>query len=305
MNISEEMLIVQCSLFNCHLTKGLMGMIRRIFCLLYLLLLFPPDSLLAQRGSLASQPGTHGVWVPPNAGDERLVEPDSTIPAAVNPFAIETDPLQRTPRAAGPAPVTAFKKLSISEVPFQPWARALYTYRQTNQWEPHTRCKPSGGPRQFMTPYGVEFIEAAEIGRTYIVDIGGPHTMRIIYMNSRHPDDLSPSFLGHSVGQWQGNTLVVDTIGFNEGFWIDRFGLPTTQQLHLIERFTRVDENNLKYEFTVDDPGAYTTEWTSGLILRWSPGQELFEYVCQDNNVAPQLMFGASESTTVHRDIVP
>jgi len=156
-----------------------------------------------------------------------------------------------------------------------------------------------------MTPYGVEFIEAAEIGRTYIVDIGGPHTMRIIYMNGRHPADLSPSFLGHSVGQWQGNTLVVDTIGFNDGFWIDRFGLPTTPQLHLIERFTRVDENNLKYEFTVDDPGAYTAEWTSGLMLRWKPGQELFEYICQENNVAPQLMFGASESNALHRDIVP
>jgi len=213
--------------------------------------------------------------------------------------------LQRTPRAAGPAPATAFKKLSISAVPFQPWARALYAYRQLNQWEPHTRCKPSGGPRQFLTPYGVEFIEAADIGRTYIVDIGGPHTMRIIFMNAKHPANLSPSFLGHSVGQWQGNTLVVDSIGFNEGFWIDRFGLPTTAQLHLVERFTRVDANNLKYEVTVDDPGAYTAQWTSGLMLRWSPGQELFEYVCQDNNKAPELMFGTSEAIDRHRIIVP
>jgi hypothetical protein len=277
---------------------------NHILKVLCILLCLAPKIAFAQLGSLASPPGGHGVWVPPNAGDERLVEPDSTIPAAVNPFAIETDPLQRTPRAAGPPPATEFKKLTISEVPFQPWARALYTYRQSHQWEPHTRCKPSGGPRQFLTPYGVEIVEAAEIGRTYIVDIGGPHTMRTIFMNGQHPAKLSPSFLGHSIGQWQGNTLVVDTVGFNDGFWIDRFGLPTTDQLHLIEKFTRVDANNLKYELTVDDAGAYTAKWSSGLMLRWNPGQELFEYICQDNNIAPQLMFDVPASD-IRRSIVP
>ena len=228
-------------------------------------------------GTLAAPPGERGVWVPPNAGDERLVELDSANPASVNLFAIEANPLLRIPRVADAGIVDpSFRKLTVSEIPFQPWAKAMYAYRQENQLEPHTRCKPSGGPRQFLTPYGVEFLELKELQRVLIVDIGGPHSMRVIYMDGKgHPADLDPSYLGHSAGKWEGNTLVVDTVGYNERFWFDRWGLPHTQQLHTIERFTRLDQTTLKYEITVDDPGAYTAPWTSGILLRWNPNQEL------------------------------
>jgi hypothetical protein len=130
--------------------------------------------------------------------------------------------------------------------------------------------------------------------------------MRIVYMDgSPHPAELAPSYLGHSIGKWDSGTLVIDTLGFNERFWFDRWGLPHTHQLHLIERLTRLDQTTLKYEVTVDDPGAYTAPWTSGLLLRWNPSQELFEYVCQDNNLAPQLMVGASEAIDLRSEIVP
>lgn len=278
----------------------------QLSCLSLLLLPFPAFS---QDGTptLMARPGEHGVWLPPNAGDERLVELDSATQAPVNPFAIETNPLQRTPRVTGSTGATTpFKKLTLSEVPFQPWARALYAYRQENQLEPHTRCKPSGGPRQFLTPYGVEFLELPDLQRIFVIDIGGPHTMRVVFMDGRpHPADLTPSYLGHSTGKWDKGTLVIDTIGFNERFWIDRWGLPHTQQLRLVERFTRLDPETLKYEVTVDDPGAYTAPWTSGLSLRWNPNQELFEYVCQDNNLAPQLMVGASEAIDRSSAITP
>ena len=79
-------------------------------------------------------------------------------------------------------------------VPFQPWAKALLEDRNRNQLEPHTRCKPSGFVRQFLTPYGVEFVELPEIQRIFIFDIGGPHTYREIYMDGRtHPANVSPS----------------------------------------------------------------------------------------------------------------
>jgi hypothetical protein len=257
-------------------------------------------------GALAGPPGPRGVWVPPNAGDERLVDFDSSNPAPVNPFAIDTNPLSRIPRTAPSNADPTFRKLTISEVPFQPWARAIYAYRQENQLEPHTRCKPSGGPRPFLTPYGVEFLELNDLQRILIVDIGGPHTMRVIYMDGRpHPKDLDPDYLGHSIGRWDGKTLFVDTVGFNERFWIDRFGLPHTHLLHVTERFTRLDETTLKYEFTIDDPGAYTAPWTSGILLRWNSSQELFEYVCQDNNLAPELMLGTTESMKRTSAIVP
>jgi hypothetical protein len=193
-----------------------------------------------------------------------------------------------------------------STVPFQPWARALYANRGINQLEPHTRCKPSGAARQFLTPYGVEIVDFPELQRIYIFDIGGPHTYRTIYMDGRtHPTNVQPSYYGHSVGRWEGDTLVVDTVGFNEGFWIDRRGLPTTDELRTVERFTRIDAETIKYEFTVDDPGAYTAPWSSGFNLRWEDGTELFEYVCQQANYAPELMVGGEQSINRSTVTVP
>ncbi len=185
--------------------------------------------------------------------------------------------------------------LKISEVPFQPWARAIYEYRQssTTKDDPHVRCKPSGGPRMFHTPYGMEFLDQPDLKRVYIVGVGGPHTWRVIYMDGReHPKDLDPSFSGHSVGRWDGDSLVVDTVGFNEKFWLTREGIPSTEFLHLTERFTRTDYDTLKYEATVDDPGAYTAPWTGGWYIRWQPDHEMYEYVGQDNNRDVRHMYG-------------
>ena len=203
----------------------------------------------------------------------------------------------------GGGPVTA---ANIKDVPFQPWARAVLADRDINQLEPHTRCKPSGVTRPFLTPYGVEFVELQELHRIYIFDIGGPHTYRTIYMDGRsHPTDLSPSFYGHSIGWWQGDTLVVDTIGFNEGFWLDRRGSPHTEQLHSIERFTRTDAATMQYEVTIDDLGAYTKPWKSGFQLRRDGDVELFEYVCQQMNYANELMVGSNESVDRRSPIIP
>jgi hypothetical protein len=193
-----------------------------------------------------------------------------------------------------------------ASVPLQPWARALLANRQVNQLEPHTRCKPSGGIREFLTPYGVEFVEFPEIQRIYIFDIGGPHTYRTIYMDGRtHPPNLQPSYYGHSIGWWEGDTLVVDTTGFNESFWIDRRGTPHTDKLRLLERFTRVDTVTMKYEVTLEDPGALTAPWKTGFNLRWEDGTELFEYVCQQSNYAPTLMVGGETSIDRSSAIVP
>jgi hypothetical protein len=157
-----------------------------------------------------------------------------------------------------------------------------------------------------MTPYGVEFVDAPELHRLFIVDIGGPHTVRIVYMDGRaHPKDPNPSYLGHSTGRWENDSLVIDSVGFNERFWFDRTGLPHTDHLHLIERITRTDVNTIKYQVTVDDPGAYTEKFSTGIVLRWTAGPELFEYVCQDNNHAPELTIGLEKSTNVRPVIVP
>jgi hypothetical protein len=196
--------------------------------------------------------------------------------------------------------------LGLSNVPHQPWARALAADRRTHQLEPHARCKASGVARVFLTPYGVEIVDLPELQRVYIFDVGGPHTYRTIYMDGRtHPADYEPDYYGHSIGWWDGDTLVVDTVGFNEGFWLDRGQLPHTEKLHTVERFTRTDFNTLRYELTIDDPGAYTAPFGGRVDLRWERGTELFEFVCQQANYAHELMVGQQKSVDRSTLIVP
>jgi hypothetical protein len=201
--------------------------------------------------------------------------------------------------------ITSLSVIDHEEVPYQPWAQDLVRYRRSSPLEPHTRCKPSGGPRQFLTPYGAEILEVPELERIFIFDIGGPHTFRIIYMDGRpHPEDLTPSYYGHNIGHWEGDTLVVDSVGYNERFWTDRGRSPHTEQLHMIERFTRTNLNTMTYQVTMDDPNVYTSPWTGEFDLRWMPGSELFEYICQDNNFATSIMIGIEDDVDRSR-IVP
>ena len=191
-------------------------------------------------------------------------------------------------------------------IPYMPWTLAVSNDRRRNELEPHTRCKPSGGPRQWLTPYGAEFIELPEEKIAYIFDIGGPHTYRTIYLDGRsHPAQPTPSYYGHSIGWWEGDTFVVDTIGFNESFWIDRGQIPHTEQLHLVEKYTRTALGSMRYELTVDDPGAYTAPFTGTSNLRWEDGTELFEYVCQQQNQAHTLMVGDGTSVDRNSLIIP
>jgi hypothetical protein len=179
--------------------------------------------------------------------------------------------------------------LEIDEVPFQPWARALFDERRRTQSkdDPHVRCVAPGGPRQFHTPFGLLIYELPEAKRVLVLSGGGPRTWRVIYTDGRpHPtsDDFNPTFLGHSVGKWEGDVLVVDSVGYNEKFWFARAGYPHTEALHLVERISRPDFNTLKYEVTVEDPRTYTRPWTGGHYITWVPNQDFEEYFCQENN---------------------
>ena len=189
-------------------------------------------------------------------------------------------------------------RVHINDVPMQPWARALIKARNERFLadEPYTRCKPSPAARSLGTAYGIEFLNIPGSGRVYMFQTGGAHSYRTIYVDGRtHPAKIDKSYFGHSIGRWEGDTLVIDTVGFNESAWMDRFGMPHTDQLHTVERITRLDFNNLDYSITVEDPGAYTAPWTSGYMKTWEDGTDLFEYVCQENNFGPQLMVGVDE----------
>ena len=196
-------------------------------------------------------------------------------------------------------------KPKLSQIPFQPWARGLFDARVRTRQEPYTRCKPSSGARQVATAYGTQFIEVPELQRFYIIETGGAHSFRTVFMDGKpHPPNLSPSSRGHSIGHWEGDTLVVDTIGFNENVWIDNLGIPTTDRLHTIEKFTRINYGTLHYLITIDDPGAYTAPWTSGIPFRWTAG-ESFEFVCQENNFAPELIMGEDKMPIAPPRFIP
>ncbi len=180
---------------------------------------------------------------------------------------------------------------NIEEIAFKPWARALWDKRQEHDLEPHARCKASGALRQFLTPYGVEILHLPEIQQLYIFDIGGPHTFRTVYLDGRaHPKNLTPTNYGHSVGWWEQDSLIVDTIGFNTDFWFDRSGLPHTELAQVHERLTRVSRDTIEYEFKLFDPSAYDAPVIAKMVLRWHPEEELFEYLCQQSNYASELM---------------
>ncbi len=173
----------------------------------------------------------------------------------------------------------------LVDVPFQPWARAVYEVRQDNlqQHDPESRCLPPGIPRMMATPFPFQIFQLSD--RILFVFEGGAHVWRAVYTDGRpHAKDPNPSFLGDSVGHWEGDTLVVDVIGFNEATWLDQAGHPHTDALHVVERFTRTNEATLRYEVTIDDPKAYTKPWTTSYTIPWAPGAELLEYICQENN---------------------
>jgi hypothetical protein len=170
--------------------------------------------------------------------------------------------------------------------PFQPWALALYEYRQKNSMadDPMKVCIGPGNPRQMHTPGGLRLIEDRNYKRMYMLFGGGNKGWRVIYMDGReppNPDEVTATFYGLAVGKWEGDTLVVQSTGYNARFWFSNGGLPHTEALRLTERFSRPSHDVLEYEVTIDDPRTYTRPWKSAWTLRWVPG-DITEHYCED-----------------------
>jgi hypothetical protein len=235
--------------------------------------------------------GEKGIWNVPyitNMG-MRLVDDNG------KPLAPAVDPAGRgrggAPLGGGEGTAGGGRGGAKSEpwVPFQPWAAAVYDYNSVNQskYDPEGYCLPPGGPRMMATPYPAEIIQLPEQKRIIMIFEGATHIWREIFMDGRpHPtgDALNPTYLGHSIGRWEGDTLVVDVVGFNEATWLDYFGHPHTDQLHVVERFSRPNKQTLHYEATIDDPGAYTKPFKMAWDIPWRANAELSEYICQENN---------------------
>jgi len=188
-----------------------------------------------------------------------------------------------TPPSFGPDLGVGLK--SGEELPLLSSARALIATR-TPADDPVNWCLPLGVLR--YSPYPFRFIQNythKKPTHLYILTewMG---TYRQIFLDGRtHPPDLDPTWYGHSIGWYEKDTLVVDTVGFNGKGWYDRRGTPQTDKLHTIERWTRIDAGSLVQEVTIDDAGAFSRPFTVTFRLRLSqPGDEMIEYVCQENN---------------------
>jgi len=176
--------------------------------------------------------------------------------------------------------------------PMQPWALGVYQNRQRRMLKDDPtfiNCKPPGGPRMYQSDLGIQFVEDVARKRIFVLMGSGNHNYRIIYLDGREQkglvggDDDNPLYFGRAVAKWEGDTLVNDMKDFNEDFWFTNGGLPHTSLLHLTERITRTDNDTLRYQVTVDDPGAYTRPWSATWTLKWNGGGTLPAHFCQNN----------------------
>ena len=166
------------------------------------------------------------------------------------------------------------------EISLTPWGKKIMDSRLSKD-DPEANCLPTGVPR--IAPYPWRILQT----QTHIFYLfeGNIHSFRQIFIDGRkHPADLDPTWYGDSIGTWDGDTLVVDTIGFNDKFWFDFAGHPHTEQLHIVERFRRPDLGHLDIEATITDPGAYTRPFTMYGHSVLQANADLFEYICNENN---------------------
>ncbi len=176
------------------------------------------------------------------------------------------------------------KDLAPGEVSFQAWAAKLYEHRVSTHGfdDPQGRCVLSGVPREDVVPYPFKIMHTTN--HEVVILYEALHSYRQIFMDGRAlPKDPNPSWMGYSIGHWDGDTLVVESAGFVDGNWLDNNGHPGTESLHLTERFHRRDFGHIDLLVTVDDPKAYTKPWTVHLGLTLMADGELIEYVCDED----------------------
>jgi hypothetical protein len=185
--------------------------------------------------------------------------------------------------------------LEGKEPPLQSWARDIYHKRldlAQHKGLPFTdtevSCLSAGMPRMMMgAAYPVQILQTA--GQVTIL-FELIRNVRYIFLTDKHPDpaDIDPSFNGDSIGRWEGDTLIVDTIGLTDRTTVDKYGIPHTDALHVLERIHRTGKDTLEDLMTIEDPKTFTAPWQYRAIYkRASPGTRIGEYMCENNRNLP------------------
>lgn len=184
-----------------------------------------------------------------------------------------------------------FRTLEGDLPPMQPWAAELLEKRVAEAEQGKlfantlSQCLPGGVPEvMFGAGYPIQILETA--GQVTILFEEQNH-FRLVYLNEAHPEGLYPTFMGHSVARWQGDTLVVDTVGLTDRTTIDQVGMPHSEDLHVVERFRRADKDTLEILVTIEDPKTFTRPWTMKATYKLAPaGTKVTEYICENNRNA-------------------
>jgi hypothetical protein len=177
--------------------------------------------------------------------------------------------------------------LKPDDVPYQPWAKALAAQREegVHKDDPLAQCMPPGVPR--VETHGAHLFKILQMPRELVIlyETSTNDVFREVFTDGRAlPKDAQPSWKGYSVGRWEGDTMVVDTIGFNDRGWIDtEKGRPQTEALHVTEHFRRRTVGKIELDITIDDAKAYTKPWTVRVNLKLVPDTELMETVCENS----------------------
>jgi len=168
--------------------------------------------------------------------------------------------------------------------PYQDWAKPKVqeSFDRRGIDDPMARCLMAGTPR--TTTVGLFPMQIVQTPTQVVILYELLHAFRVIPLNAKHPDDMEPTYMGDSVGHWEGDTLVVDVVSFNDRTWIGPTGSFHSDKMHVTERYTRVDYNRINYDVTVEDPVVLTKPWVMHNSIMLRPGTRLREYECAENN---------------------
>jgi hypothetical protein len=221
---------------------------------------------------LGAPAGKAGYWIP---STNVLMEDGVDVAMAANG---QLDNIADAPKVA----------------PLQEWALKLYERRQRNflQTDPtYLDCRPPSGPRKFLNAYGIQLLEDRSLDRIFVITADGNNDWHLIYTDGRELDSEDFQldtgnllYYGRNTAHWEGDTLVIESEGYNEKFWLPG-GLPHSELMHATERLTRISYDTMNIELTIDDPGTYTRPWSSSWTLRWLEGNDPPEHYCQDNRL--------------------
>ena len=196
----------------------------------------------------------------------------------------------------GEPPASTFANLGAGfpqGLPFQPWAKELMEKRkeQNSKENPDAHCLPMGIMQFHEHPQPRKMVQTPGL---LLILYEGNAGVRQIFTDGRPlpNNDPQPWWYGYSIGRWDGDTLVVETTGLRDGGWLDIWGSPLTDAAKITERFRRLSYGVLKIDVTIDDPKAYTKPFSVRVNQRIMPDGELIEFICNENNKAPQLMVG-------------